>query len=165
MRKDSNIIIRIDSSLKDEATKIANKEGFSLTDLVTGYLRDTLRRKRVPLFVYSLVPERKRTNQINISDIKNALEELINKYGKGKVSKAYLFGSYARSEETPDSDIDLRLETDDGFSIFDLGNIRVDLEEKLHRSVDLLCADDSDFDLVFLTNMKKDEICIYERDR
>ena len=51
-----------------------------------------------------------------------------------------LFGSYAKKNVHADSDIDLMVEFEKGkkYSIFDLGGIKMDLEKKLNRRVDLI---------------------------
>lgn len=50
-----------------------------------------------------------------------------------------LFGSYARNEETENSDIDLLYEFNyPKFSLFDLISLKETLHEKLNRQVDLV---------------------------
>jgi uncharacterized protein len=56
------------------------------------------------------------------------------------VSALYLFGSYARGEETAESDIDLLfdLAPDVRFSLFDQARISTQLSEWLHAKVDFI---------------------------
>lgn len=49
-----------------------------------------------------------------------------------------LFGSIARGEDRPDSDVDLLVEMDPGRSLIDLVALGQDLEELLNRKVDVL---------------------------
>lgn len=49
-----------------------------------------------------------------------------------------LFGSVARGEERPDSDVDFLVELEDGRSLFDLGELVMDLQDLLGRSVDVV---------------------------
>ena len=49
-----------------------------------------------------------------------------------------LFGSMARGEDRPDSDVDLLVEMDPGRSLIDLVALGQDLEELLNRKVDVL---------------------------
>jgi len=56
---------------------------------------------------------------------------------KFKSFKFYLFGSYARGEQTPESDIDLLVDTDDSMDLFDFVNLKDYLEEIFEKKVDL----------------------------
>jgi uncharacterized protein len=53
-------------------------------------------------------------------------------------TKAALFGSYARGDNRPDSDIDLLVELPKGLSLLDLAGIKLNLEEALGKAVDLV---------------------------
>jgi hypothetical protein len=56
------------------------------------------------------------------------------------IKKAYLFGSYARGEATPESDVDILAELDETKTIGMIEFIKImdDLEEILKRKVDLV---------------------------
>lgn len=57
------------------------------------------------------------------------------------VLKAWVFGSFARGEELPDSDIDLQVRFDRKnakIGLFKYASIIIDLENLLHRKVDLV---------------------------
>ena len=56
------------------------------------------------------------------------------KYG---ITKLGLFGSYARGEQTPSSDIDICVSIEPP-SLFKLGGIHSDLKELLHKEIDLV---------------------------
>lgn len=49
-----------------------------------------------------------------------------------------LFGSAARGEDRPDSDLDLLVEMESGRSLLDLVGLGQDLEDLLHRKVDVV---------------------------
>lgn len=49
-----------------------------------------------------------------------------------------IFGSVARGEDRPDSDLDLLIDLDDSASLFDLSRMRVELEELLGIKVDVI---------------------------
>ncbi len=49
-----------------------------------------------------------------------------------------LFGSVARGDARPDSDIDMLVELEPGRSLFDLGGLLVDLQDLLGRDVDVV---------------------------
>ena len=57
------------------------------------------------------------------------------------VLKAWLFGSFARGEETPESDVDILFipdRSDKPFTLFTMGGMYMDLKELLGREVDLV---------------------------
>ena len=56
---------------------------------------------------------------------------------KGVISAA-LFGSFVRSDNSIESDIDFLLEYQDDVSLFDVIELKKELEEKLGRKVDLV---------------------------
>jgi uncharacterized protein len=77
------------------------------------------------------------------------------------VTRAYLFGSQARGEATPDSDVDVLVELENGVSLFDFIRIKLDLEEILHKSVDLVST--GGLSPYIKPYIDKDKILIYER--
>lgn len=56
------------------------------------------------------------------------LQQLLRKYG---VVKASVFGSYARGEATPASDLDLLVELAPGRNYLDLGGLQYELTQRL----------------------------------
>jgi predicted nucleotidyltransferase len=65
------------------------------------------------------------------------LKRLLRQHG---VVRASVFGSYARGEATPSSDLDLMVELAPGRSYFDLGGLQYELEKKLGLDVDVVLA-------------------------
>ena len=59
---------------------------------------------------------------------------------KHKIGKVYVFGSCARREETPDSDVDFLVEFDEGASLLDQVHARDDLRDVFHRDVDVVSS-------------------------
>jgi hypothetical protein len=60
---------------------------------------------------------------------------LAKRYG---VTRLRVFGSVARGEAGPDSDIDFLVEMEPGRSLFDLGGLLVELENLLQCQVDVI---------------------------
>jgi predicted nucleotidyltransferase len=60
------------------------------------------------------------------------------------VDRLWLFGSMARGEAAQESDVDVMIAIPPGrkFSLFDLGEVRVDLCELLGREVDVVIEED-----------------------
>lgn len=88
---------------------------------------------------------------------------MITDYFRNKpVLKAFLFGSYSRDEAEENSVVDILVEIDYSKHI-GLGfiNMKLDLEEKLHKKIDLVSSNAiSKHILPFINNDKK---LIYER--
>lgn len=63
------------------------------------------------------------------------LRRILRQYG---VTKASIFGSYARGDARPDSDLDLLVELEAGRSLFDLGGLQYDLDQRLSGGVDVM---------------------------
>ncbi|PRY89160.1 putative nucleotidyltransferase [Mongoliibacter ruber] len=78
-----------------------------------------------------------------------------------QIKKAWLYGSFARKDDGPDSDIDVAIETEESFSYFDLANVQYKLEQKVDRKVDIGWLE-SFKDYVW-ENVKPDLILIYEK--
>ena len=57
---------------------------------------------------------------------------------KNKEVRAGIFGSYARGEQKKNSDVDILVEIKKRISLFDFAGIKIELEEKLGKKVDLV---------------------------
>ena len=79
------------------------------------------------------------------------------------VSRAWLFGSYSRGEETADSDIDLLVAFDSTarISLMKLSGMSLDLEELLGRGVDIV--PEGSLRSYAEASVNHDKILIYER--
>jgi predicted nucleotidyltransferase len=63
-----------------------------------------------------------------------ALPDLRERFG---VQEVWLFGSFARAEDKPDSDVNVLVELPPGATLFTLSRIKHSLEELLKRDVDV----------------------------
>ena len=79
------------------------------------------------------------------------------------VTKAWLFGSYSRMEERPDSDIDLLVDLDrqKNVGLFEIGKIALQLENAVGKAVDLVI--DGAIKPFARESINHDKILIYER--
>ena len=79
------------------------------------------------------------------------------------VLKVWLFGSFARGEQTPESDVDILIVPDRSqhFSLFTLSGMYEDLKELLGREVDL--RTDGGLMPFARESAERDKILIYER--
>ena len=77
-------------------------------------------------------------------------------------NRAYLFGSFARGEQTPDSDIDLRLVCGNTMTFGTLYELSHELEKTLGRKVDIVTNPPEHMRLAFRKSIEQDEVRIYE---
>lgn len=78
------------------------------------------------------------------------------------VRAVYLFGSYARGEQTPGSDVDLRVVCADGMRLADAEDMRGELEHLLGRDVDLVSAPLAQLDSHLRERLAREEVLVYE---
>ena len=69
------------------------------------------------------------------------IETIRNYFSTQPVLKAWLFGSFARGEETPDSDVDILVELDHSQPIgLEFVQMQLDLQNLLHKPIDLVSS-------------------------
>lgn len=78
------------------------------------------------------------------------------------VSEACLFGSFARGEQTPDSDIDLRLVCGNAMTFGTLYELSHELEKELGRKVDIITNPPEHMHPAFHKSIEQDEVRVYE---
>lgn len=96
---------------------------------------------------------------ISPTDISTAVSRVLARYD---ASEAYLFGSFARGEQTPDSDIDLRLVCGNTMTFGTLYELSHELEKELGRKVDIVTNPPEHMRPAFRKSIEQDEVRIYE---
>ena len=96
---------------------------------------------------------------ISTTDISTAVSRVLTQYD---VSEAYFFGSFARGEQTPDSDIDLRLACGNTMTFGTLYELSHELEKELGRKVDIVTNPLEHMRPAFRKSIEQDEVRIYE---
>lgn len=73
---------------------------------------------------------------INIQEIQQRIRPIAEQYN---IRRLAIFGSYARNEATPNSDIDVLVDLpDEKYSLLDFMRIKLQMEQVLHTKVDLV---------------------------
>ena len=96
---------------------------------------------------------------ISFDYISSAVSRVLAQYD---VSEAYLFGSFARGEQTPDSDIDLRLVCGNTMTFGTLYEISHELEKELGRKADIVTNPPEHMRPTFRKSIEQEEVRIYE---
>lgn len=66
------------------------------------------------------------------------IEKIRNYFSGQPILRAWLFGSYARGEQTEDSDVDILVTLDENVGLFKYASMWNDLKELLSKDVDLV---------------------------
>jgi len=96
-------------------------------------------------------------------EVANMIPVMQRFFASQPVNRAYLFGSYSRGEQTKDSDVDILVDLDKSqpMGLFRFMTMKLDLQDLLHREVDLVERDQL---LPFAQeSANRDKLLIYER--
>ena len=94
------------------------------------------------------------TQVYSIDEIREIVAPIAKQHG---VDKVFLFGSYARGDATPASDVDLCVDAPKLRGLFALGGLYADLEDALKKSIDVVTTGSLKYnkDEAFLENLRK----------
>lgn len=96
---------------------------------------------------------------VTLADISSTISRVLARYD---VREAYLFGSFARGEQAPDSDIDLRLACGATMTFGALYELSLELEKELGRKVDIVTNPPEHMRPAFRKNLEQDEVRLYK---
>ena len=94
---------------------------------------------------------------LTLDEIKTICKPVFKQY---QIKEAYLFGSYARGEATPNSDIDIYYKANDNWDLLNDLSVFDDLKKALMKEVDLI-EEGAIHDEKFFNIIKQDFIKIY----
>ena len=103
-------------------------------------------------------------SQIGIDEIqriRSIVEPIASR--RGGFEKIYLFGSRARGDGTEKSDYDFCVYADDSVSLTGLAGLMVDLSESLMSEVDIVDAAALKTGDIFISEIERDGVLVYER--
>lgn len=129
---------------KEQVEKLAKYFGANKKELLVAWLSDKI--------LYEITDEEWAEDALKAAEDKvayrkfkkydrNTIVRKIKQFLKkdGRIHKAWIFGSFARGDDRPGSDIDLMIEDIENgkFNYFDLADIQYKLEQILNRKVDI----------------------------
>ena len=159
MKKNTLINLRINKDLKENFQNVVEQEGFTMSQILEASMKDIVRRGKIPLSIKAKI-ERKNPSILSIPFIKSCIETVIAEMKLQTVKSISLFGSYSVGQATTSSDVDLFLEVEDGFSLFNLADLQIKLEKIMMKKVDLVTKCEDSF---FTKHIQKEKIVLYER--
>ena len=151
---------------KDQVIKLARFFNYDEKEMIKIYLSDKIlvelaeeENALEALKIAEEIIEYKATATTDRTQVIEKIKEVISTFPE--IIKAWIYGSFARNEDKPGSDIDIAVKSDHGFSYFDLAGLQYRLEVVLKRKVDVGFMDS--FKPRILANVKQDLVQIYER--
>ena len=160
---------------REQVVKLAEYFNVNSEDLLVAWLSDKLvyevaNRQNLPydsqvaMKAIKLAEEKVAYHaykKTNIIAIENTIRDYFEK--NGHISKAWLFGSFARGEDDYKSDIDVMIEVpvNSKFSLFDLAEIQYQLEKLIPKKVDIVMKEGVKPHI--MERIKSDLKIIYER--
>ena len=144
------------SNLSEMQIKLAFQHAFEVYDLNTSKMLRYAGRKGEKAEIASRI-EAIDANRVRM------VRQIQDYFSSRPVDKAWIFGSFSRMEEQPDSDIDLliTLRRGSGMGLLGYSSMAIELEGLLSRKVDLVT--EGSLKPFALENVNKDKILIYER--
>ena len=158
MSKTATLNLRVDPETKASAEKVLSQLGLSMSTAIEVYLRQIILNGEIPFYISS-TPQEGTKRVLSLKEIREKAIPLAKQYG---VKRLYLFGSYARGEAKPTSDVDFYIEKGKVEGL-QLVSLQLDLEKALGKPVDLLTT--ASMDDAFLEEVQPDEILLYREDK
>ena len=87
MKKDDNIIVRVNSNVKENVQIIAEKYGVSLSSIINAFLVTIANTGRLPINIVSNAKKEVEKNEITVLEIILSLKEIIKKSNKHSINK------------------------------------------------------------------------------
>jgi predicted nucleotidyltransferase/plasmid maintenance system antidote protein VapI len=154
------------NATRELVLKLASYFQINETDILVSWLSDKLvyevADEKIGLQALQVAEEKVAYQNFKKEDRKVILKKLklgISKFKK--VEKAWIYGSFAREDDNPKSDIDIAIQTNSTFSYFDLAEVKHVLENEINRSIDIGFLDS--FKPYIIENVKPDLKLIYEK--
>lgn len=151
--------IRMDEQTKKEFARFCEEVGMSVSTAVNLFARQSLRERKIP-FEISLA-----NAPSQVLDRANIIASVAKAVAKfPAINAVTLFGSYARGDANPQSDIDLRINYDpeERFSIMNLAAFVDEIERSTGKSVDVVST--RDIGNSELANaIEREGVLLYER--
>lgn len=166
----SVLSVRMDEQTKGDFAAFCEQVGMSVSTAINVFVRQTLREGRIP-FSVSVAPARAEgvatapaaPGVLDRAAIAEAVSSAAEPFPA--ISKVVLFGSYARGEARPDSDIDLRIVRDSQtpLSMMSIAAFSEGVRAQTGKSVDVLSRRSID-NPELAEAVEREGVVVYERE-
>jgi hypothetical protein len=129
--------VRLPAELLDALHRRAADEGVTVSEFARRTLADAAHRSPEPGSVHA----GQLTGPLGLR-LTAHRREVLDVAAAHRLTNVRVFGSVARGEDRPDSDVDLLVDIPEGMGFIGLGRARADLERVLGADVDLIPAAD-----------------------
>ncbi|MFH1298179.1 MAG: nucleotidyltransferase domain-containing protein [Bacteroidota bacterium] len=151
---------------RNQVLKLAEFFEIDSTDLLVTWLSDNLvyelQDEDLALKALELAEEviaYKEFKKVDRQKLINLIKEEIRKFPA--IEKAWIYGSFAKGDDGPKSDIDIAIKTSEDFTYFDLAEVQHQLESIVDRKIDVGFIDS--FKPYVFDHVKSDLKVIYEK--
>jgi len=151
---------------REQVVKLAGYFKVKENELLVAWLSDKLlyelEDEEVALQALQVAEEKLAYEAFKKTDRKKILRQIKSGISKfDHIEKAWIYGSFAREDDGPKSDVDIALQTGSTFTYFDLAEVQHQLENSINRKVDIGFIDS--FKPYILKHVSPDLKLIYER--
>ena len=151
---------------REQVVKLSEYFKVKENDLLVAWLSDKLvyelEDEEVALQALQVAEEKVAYHAFKKTDRKKILRQIKSGISKfNHIEKAWIYGSFAREDDGPKSDVDIALQTSSTFTYFDLAEVQHQLENSINRKIDIGFIDS--FKPYILEHVKPDLKLIYEK--
>lgn len=156
----SVLSVRVDADIKDSFSELCEELGMTASVAVNMFVRQMLREGSLP-FVPSLATGGRIGAVLDRKTIVDSVAAAAAR--RSGIKSVVLFGSYARGEATPQSDIDLRVQIaeDERVGLLAISSFADEIRETTGKQVDVLTADNLRDDIA--KAIEAEGVIVYER--
>jgi len=171
LKIDQAILSKIENgkriATRENIIKLAGYYNYNEKDLIVSWLSDKLiyeiDNEELAVEAFRVAEEKiayKKKPQLSKEQIIKIIREFLKK--DGRVSKAWIFGSFARGDYNYKSDIDIMVRYSDKASgnLSDYADIKFFLENLIHKEIDLV--EEGYIKSFAIENVERDKLLIYE---
>jgi addiction module RelB/DinJ family antitoxin len=130
------IHVRLDDALKDRATAVFAEMGLSISEAIRVFLTRSVKEAQFPFPLGAQTKARIKPSQALAAN-RDAIHRIVSAH---HATNPRVFGSVVSGLDTPDSDLDIVVDSVPGMTLFELCAVRHELCETLGVPVDVVTA-------------------------